>query len=43
MEYLRFEFGIPGLVPNEIGFNEEINVFMQDAKREWRNGLRDKL
>ncbi len=28
---------------DRIKINEEINVFMQDAKREWRNGLRDKL
>ncbi len=26
VDYLRFEFGIPGLIPNKIGFQEEIRI-----------------
>ena len=26
VDFLRFEFGIPGLIPNKIGFEEEIRI-----------------
>jgi len=32
VEFLRFEFGIPGLIPNQIGPEEEIRILRDESK-----------